>query len=99
MRFVDSYSSLPLIQEYSISKLPIKLQMVELPEVEEDTRAALKAHLLNLPFSLASYGTVRIHVPKKGLTISYRVSKCDEEANFIIDDVRDLPPPASVWPY
>ena len=99
MRFVDTYPSLPVIQEYVIRRIPIKLQMVELPEVEDDTRAALKAHLLNLPFSLASYGTVRIHVPKKGITLSYKVSACDDEVNFIIDDVRDLPPPASVWPY
>ena len=99
MRFVESYPSLPIVQEYVIRRIPIKLQMVELPEVEDDTRAALKAHLLNLPFSLASCGTVRIHVPKKGITLSYKVSDYDDEANFIIDDVRDLPPPASVWPY
>jgi hypothetical protein len=99
MRFTDSYPSLPIVQEHAIRKLPIKLQMVQLPEVEDDTRAALKAHLLNLPFSLATYGTVRIHVPKKGLTLSYNVGTSSDQADFIIDDVSDLPPPASVWPY
>ena len=99
MRFVDTCPSLPVIQEHVISRIPIKLQMVQLPEVEDDTRAALKSHLLNLPFSLASYGTVRIHVPKKGVTLSYKVSDYSDKVDFIIDDVRDLPPPASVWPY
>jgi hypothetical protein len=100
MRLVDSFPTQPNHQEHAIRVLPIKLQMVNLPEVADDTRAALRAHLLNLPFSFASYETVRIHIPPKGLSLTYNVGGSGGyEADFVIDDVRDLPQPAAVWNY
>lgn len=100
MRLVDSYPTLPNHQRHDIRVLPIKLQMVNLPEVADDTRAALQAHLLNIPFSFAAYETVRIHIPPRGVSLTYNVGgQGGYEADFVIDDVRDLPKPAAVWHY
>lgn len=100
MRLVDNYPASADYQLISIKKLPIKLQMTLCADVDEETRNALKAHLLNLSFSLAAYQNVIIHIPKKGYTLSYNINPNGyENAEYIIDDVRDIPAPASIWSY
>ena len=100
MRLVDNYPASADYQQITIKKLPVKLQMTLCPDVDEETRNALKAHLLNLPFSLAAYRNVLIHIPKKGYTLSYNINPSSyDDVEYIIDDVRDIPKPASIWPY
>jgi hypothetical protein len=95
MRLVESYKSHDNQQVMQVDCLPIKLQMTMQPDVEEDTRTALKHHLLAIPFSFASYKNIMIHIPKKNTTLSYNInSNSDECQEYVIDDVRDLPPPA-----
>jgi hypothetical protein len=95
MRLVESYKPLDNQQIITIDNLPIKLLMTILPDVEEDTRNALKHHLLNIPFSFASYKNIMIHIPNKNTSLSYNInSNSDECQEYVIDDVRDLPPPA-----
>ncbi len=93
MRLVENYKPLANYQNITIDCLPIKLQMTLCPDVEADTREALKHHLLNIPFSFASYKNITIHIPNKNTTLSYTInSNSDECQEYIIDDVRDLPP-------
>lgn len=100
MRRVESYQLLSNYQFMVIDKFPIKLQMALQPDVDPETREALKYHLLNLSYSFASCKNVIIHVPKKNLTLSYNINPTsDEILEYIIDDVRDHPKPASKWEY
>lgn len=95
MRLVESYTPHDNQQVMSIDCLPIKLQMTLQPDVEDDTRTALKHHLLNIPFSFASYKSIMIHIPNKNTTLSYNInSNSDECQEYVIDDVSDLPEPA-----
>lgn len=100
MRLVDSYQPLSNYQLMIIEKFPIKLQMVMQPEVDPETREALKYHLLNISYSFASCKNVMIHIPKKNLTLSYNINPTGiEYLEYIIDDVLDHPKPASRWEY
>lgn len=95
MRLIENYKPLSNFQLITINKLPIKLLMTLYPDIEPDTREALKHHLLAIPFSFASYKNIMIHIPKKDTTLSYNInSNSDECQEYIIDDVRDHPPPA-----
>lgn len=94
MRQVTSYQTLSNYQFMTINRLPIKLQMTLLPDIDADTREALKHHLLAIPFSFVSYNNIKIHIPKKNTTLSYNInSKSEECQEYIIDDVRDHPKP------
>jgi hypothetical protein len=95
MRPVTSYQPLSNYQVMDINKIPIKLHMTLYPEIDEETREALKHHLLNIPFSFVTYKNIMIHIPKKNTTLSYNInSRSDEVQEYIIDDVRDHPKPA-----
>ena len=95
MRQVTSYQPLSNYQLMTINKLPIKLQMTLYPEIDADTREALKHHLLNIPFSFVAYKNIIIHIPKKNTTLTYNINpRSDESLEYIIDDVKDHPKPA-----
>jgi len=95
MRQVTSYKPHSNFQDITIDTFPIKLQMTLQADVEADTREALKHHLLNIPFSFASYKNIMIHIPNKNTTLNYTINpQSDESQEYIIDDVSDHPKPA-----
>lgn len=100
MRLVDNYKPHTDYQLIRINKIPIKLHMTQYPEVDPETREALKHHLLNIPFSFADYKNVSIHIPRKNLSLSYNINPTSSEIlEYVIDDIRDHPKPASRWDY
>jgi hypothetical protein len=98
MRLVENYTPCSNYQLITVEKIPIKLYMVLQPDVDEATREALKSHLLNIPFSFAGCRNVTIHIPKQGYTLSYNINEYgSDNLEYIIDDIRYHPKPASEW--
>ena len=98
MRLVENYSPSTNYQLITVEKIPIKLHMVLQADIDEPTREALKAHLLNIPFSFADCRNVTIHIPKQGYTLSYNINKHGtDNLEYVIDDIRYHPKPASEW--